>query len=81
MKITVTNKDIKNGRQHHCFECPIALAVRRACQTEVVSVGGFTIKVRGGDWIKIPRLAVNFIGDFDLGKPVQPFSFNLKIKP
>jgi hypothetical protein len=34
VKIDVTQEDIDNGQQFNCLECPVALALARACPLE-----------------------------------------------
>ena len=78
MKIHVTRKHIKQGKRGYISFCPIALALKGYGFKEVM-VDDEMAQVDGKEsWLsKRTRL---FIANFDLGKPVKPFVFNLKIK-
>jgi hypothetical protein len=74
---SVTEQDIQEGKKGHCYKCPIALAVMRAVpEAEVVEVNWFAVyidSVYKFDYSQ-PDLVLKFMEDFDLGKPVFPFS-------
>ncbi len=78
MLIEVTEKDIK--KNSHCsYNCPIAMAIKRAFgNSHVVSVYK-NISI-DGEIYPTPKSAFKFITDFDAGKPVKPFRFRLRIK-
>lgn len=85
MIINVTQEDIENGIRHSCFSCPIALAVKRetGCNCSVESAN-FHLKARifmmGSYEAYFPgKEAEDFINNFDGGKPVKPFSFELDV--
>lgn len=86
MRIEVTQEDIDRGEQKQCTRCPIARAVKRVMPFHDVVVGGGAISYRKvlskwnrGEWgMRECNIRVlQFISDFDAGKPVQPFSFEL----
>lgn len=84
VKIDVTQADIDAGEKGDCGKCPIALAVDRAIPGAInISVGDDMIvfQLSGGyNGVLIgetPKVAVDFIGLFDEGCRVQPFSFDL----
>ena len=78
MKITVTKKDIQNGRRENPWFCPIARAIKRQCKLtgSRVSIGARSAAV---DYVNldIPKSAQKFIDNFDNKKSVKPFSFYL----
>lgn len=79
--VSVTQIDIDSGKQKKCFECPVALAVRRST--------GMRCRVDGSQgmleaelkviYVYFPPYAVDFQNDFDLGGPVTPFSFEIEV--
>lgn len=81
MKIDVTAADIQLGRPRTITLCPVARAIRRATKSRhgLWSVCESFIlcgKIRH----KTPRKVAAFIRRFDNQKPVEPFSFELKVK-
>jgi hypothetical protein len=73
MKIQVTQDDINNGERSSKY-CPIALAIKRACNTENVFVG--IASIRWDEREIIPHYEiVKFIRDFDDGIKVNPCEF------
>lgn len=92
-KINVTNDDIKNGSKGSPQWCPAARAIRRTTGARIVRVVGKSypnaIEFRGPadthtyNIIKEFRISGKldkFINDFDSGKKVTPFSFQLSVK-
>lgn len=85
MKIKVEQKHINAGQRFKCHLCPVALAIQHTTDTsqDEVSVGMTTIqwsdKSKGNYETPTPASARRFISQFDQGKPVKPFSFELKI--
>lgn len=80
--IDVTQKDIDNGRQHHCTGCPISRAMKRATDAPFCSTHKAYLALRNAPGQSIaeartPKVAANFIQMFDdHGKDaVRPFSF------
>lgn len=80
MKIDVVQEDINHGKRENPLACPIALAIGRSIGTVSVEVNTVRSKTH---WVYLPMKAQVFIRDFDAGKLVQPFSFELDdwIKP
>lgn len=77
MKIRVLKSHIKKGIPRQFSSCPVALAVKKAmpgCRR--IEVGYGWISVDGND-IRIPNKVEEFIKNFDKGKKVEPFEFNL----
>lgn len=78
--IDVTQDDIRDGIPFNACHCPIARAVaRRLLPGCHVSVGGF-ISVQSNlnrYAIPLPDGCLTFVRDFDAGKPVQPFAFEM----
>ena len=75
MRIEVTADDIAKGMKSNCYQCPIALAIRRV--TGDVFVGRWIV-VNGKRFDKIKSVS-EFIANFDDGRPVEPFSFHLPL--
>ena len=76
--IEVTAEDIVNGQRSRCYHDPIALAASRALGVRTFT-GVLHIHAVDGrsSWL-LPRIATKFILDFDVGKPVKPFSFTIE---
>lgn len=79
MLVKVTEQDIAKGIAGDCLRDPIALALRR--------ITGLPWRVeqlycypdtKGRRPHQTPRQVNRFIEDFDNGKPVQPFEFELR---
>ena len=80
MRIEVTQEDIDNGEKRKCDTCAVAIAAHRAFKDCIILVDGEQMDViRNGKWkvIDLPDSATRFIEDFDAGRPVQPFSFEV----
>ena len=88
MKVTVTREDIAIGQRDSIVSCPIARALKRSLAKLVTDQGmpPMLIDVRvwatfwyvpGGPRASLPASAQQFINDFDLGRPVTPFSFTI----
>lgn len=85
MKITVnvTQEDIDKGKRGSCADCPIALAAIRALGTDEVRVTSDAIYWMGLSVLRhapIPEAGWMFIGGFDGGEKVHPFSFEIQPK-
>lgn len=78
--ITVTQDDIEKGEATNCHYCPIAIAAKRAFKAYSVSCAVrlliYTDETSYKKY-KLPDEALNFIGDFDNGKGVEPFEFEI----
>ena len=81
--IEVTQEDIKNGVRGDPCNCPTAHAATRATHGTVpLRVGALVIKfgpIGSSVASKLPIEAREFIYDFDWGKPVEPFSFEIEL--
>lgn len=88
MRITVTQEDIDRGVRANPWWCPIAAAIRRTLYPDTVCCGPVRITDKGyvsvtGDIRLHDRLIGaegqigQFLSDFDSGKDVYPFSFEL----
>lgn len=82
-RVDITEGDIKRGIRNSVKYCPIALALT-GLGLEGVNVRGRWAWHRGNDLvtqqINLPRLAVDFINEFDAGHEVKPFSFSAASK-
>jgi hypothetical protein len=82
MKIEVTQQDIDKGLSNNCFLCPIAHAVKRKMNTDCILVYCDRISVMStifsSYFYKLPKKAQTFIKQFDDGKPVKPFTFEIE---
>lgn len=82
-RVTVTAAHIARGEPGVYGSCPIALALSEAINSPAwrarVSVFCDTVAVFGDDvWpAALPPEALDFIGRFDNGETVAPFSFDL----
>lgn len=82
LKIKVLKKDIKEGKPHDPHKCAIALAARRVLKNvDFVSnriYFKFNKKVDFfGKNCAMPGKCMVFIGRFDSGKSVKPFTFTV----
>lgn len=88
--IEVTAEDIRRGVPRDICFCPVAIAGRRA------GLDGCEVKIREILWFKRspkglctwdvasanpPETVTEFVRRFDVGEPVQPFSFTLDADP
>jgi hypothetical protein len=81
MKVEVTEKDIRTGIQADCMECPIALAINRSLGSGHARVRRHRIDMYNPTLkcIPLPSEARAFVLDFDRGKEVLPFSFEIAV--
>ena len=83
MRIRVTQRDINEGVQNNCFQCPVARAVKRVFKaTEVWVREIIIVKKAGPRRIYVtPAEAVDFIERYDSAmlefESPKPFSFTL----
>ena len=85
MRVNVGKRDIQNGVQKHCNECPVALATKRALRVPSVDVTWEWIYTRDAlgriiERYRTPEPVREFIHDFDMDKNhwrVKPFRFLL----
>ncbi len=80
--VEVTAEDIDNGKKALLKECPIARAVGRTMppnksHVSIYSWGIRVYYVNTYEDYSIPRSAEKFIKNFDSGRPVSPFKFEM----
>jgi len=83
--VMVTPEDIANGVRDDAGACPIALALLRIPGIESVEVESSRPTIEAGmpqwDARCVPTQTVDdFIQQFDLEMPVQPFEFDLQLE-
>lgn len=81
MKITVTSKDIEEGRRRDPSECPVARALRRAGISHFGVTGMLVIVQTGRKHIPLvlPATVQEWILDFDWGSAMAPIDFELRL--
>jgi hypothetical protein len=81
--VEVIEEDILGGVPGDRFACPVALALNRKLgPSHSVGAGDiYRVVTAGRDrhLAPIPPTAATFIDDFDAGRPVAPFTFELEI--
>lgn len=80
MLIAVKQKHIDSGSPGKCGRCPIALSLKDA-GLSYVAVGRVSFgygRLIERKRVLLPVAVSQFIGDFDKGYPVVPFSFELE---
>jgi hypothetical protein len=92
MRISVTQDHIKKGRKASCGHCPIALALKDAGLKDI-SVESHHVTIHNGrkyiengkecayHRILVPYEVTHFIYDFDNGRKVETFEFELDYIP
>ena len=70
IKVEVTQEDIEKGKKRDSSCCPVALACKR-----VVNLTWSEVFQRVG--YNYDRIISRWIGKFDRGEKVEPFSFEL----
>ncbi len=75
MIIEVTQDDIDKGEPRACLSCPVTLALNRITGEEC-HVGSY-IRIPNFGTFNYPGQVIEFINNFDMGRPVNPFSFEL----
>lgn len=80
MLVEVTLEDIRLGQKQNCQHCPVARALWRAMPIEgkFIFVGVWNVQLRDKEY-PLPEVVSRFIRDFDSGKNVEPFSFELEL--
>jgi len=76
MIIKVTEDDIKKGVRGSACGCPIALAIKRAADADIVSVYKAECYFKG-EIFELPPEAQYFIRVFDKSLVVSPMEFTL----
>jgi len=83
MKIVVTDGCIESGHRNDPCGCPIAIAARHAgfmlaaVETDAIYLYGWANRQAP---IPLPPEATSFINDYDEGRPVEPFEFELPVE-
>jgi len=83
IEIEVTEQHIEQGEGGNCERCPIALAIHALIPCLALDVNPDVIVLKmneGGPWrtLTTPPAVAEFIGRFDGGYFVKPFSFELE---
>ena len=80
MTVKVSQADINAARSEPCngSSCPIARAFWRL-GFQGVWVCPSCIRMSGGPGPELPKIASCFVRDFDDGRPVAPFSFEVEL--
>ena len=78
MIIKVLKEDIRKGKRQNAQYCPIARAIKRKTKRGDVMVDSRRVMF-GWMTFEMPVRAENFIMNFDAGKPVKPFQFELEV--
>jgi hypothetical protein len=83
VKVNVTQKHIDIGVPKDCKYCPIAFALRdlgfKHFDVGVISINIFESAYGDVKRINLPKNVGSFIQDFDAGREVKPFEFELDI--
>ena len=87
IKINVTQEDIDKGIQGSCVNCPTGLALQRTfpssnyIHVDTVDIE-YGINPESDEFksVETPQEVIDFIDDFDNGKPVKPFFFELELR-
>lgn len=84
--VEVTQRNIEEGIRLSCAGCPVALAMNRATGLEWSISGWQMMAFRKLEKdalqtyaLVTPPIARAFISAFDIGRPVEPFSFDLDL--
>lgn len=76
MRIEVTEADIANGIPSDYCSCPIALAMKRQLGVRWIVTRSAAENEDGGR-VNLPAECGQFICNFDRGKKVEPFAFEI----
>ena len=75
--INVTAEHIARGEPQDCRLCPVALALGDAFpEATYISVTGLYVRMETREH-ELPAEAQRFTWNFDSGRPVEPFAFEL----
>ncbi len=79
LEVTVTKDDVEKGKQHHCIECPIALALKRVTDlTWYVTLERAWTNIDSVYFIaQLPKIAQFFIFTFDAKQDIELITFCL----
>lgn len=76
IEIKITKAHIRDGVPGDKCNCPIALAIKDTLLTENVVVGAHDMYINGRAYV-VDKKDLAFMGRFDTGKRVRPYSFTL----
>lgn len=79
MKIEVTQKHIDYGKRWSTKSCPVALAIAEATGSRVRISPYRNIVHAMRQVLNIPEEATRFMDKFDVGLPVEPMTFELRV--
>lgn len=85
IRVHVTKKHIADGWTYKSTRCPIALALRELFPEERIMVCDHYMRFENDQdpddpiFLRLPVEVHHFIFNFDDGRTVEPFSFNLPI--
>lgn len=81
MTITVTQEDIEYGKRRNCHKCPVAIATKRGFPECNRIEAGISIRIFKGKTtiakFSTRSRVIEFMGLFDCGCVVHPFTFEL----
>ena len=77
MLIKVTQQDIELGMRFSSLRCPVACAIKRAADA-AVAVGATSVIIYD-QRLPLPAVAELAIRDFDAGRVILPFEFELDV--
>lgn len=78
--VDVTQEDIDHGEIGECETCPIARAISRAVgKTALVIADNFCFDHNDMTDYPLPKVASDFVRQFDSGVDVSPFSFPISV--
>lgn len=78
IRVEVTADDILRGRARDCKGCPVARAISRALGV-AASVGSMSFFLGESPCLPLPAPVLEWVGDYDAGRPVAPLSFLLEL--
>ena len=77
IRIQVSGEDIEAGVRNIVSNSPVTIAIKRASRIPGDVIPMWTIVRIGPTWYQISRTAQRAVQQFDSGKKIKPFSFNL----
>ena len=81
MKIHVTKEDIKKGKKGDVSACPVGRALNRykgvECEVGYIQIIVISKDGEAGSIGEISKEVRDFINNFDAGRAVKPFAFDL----
>lgn len=82
-KISVRQPAINNGRRKNCVHCPVAMEIKDQLGAVEVHVHHYHAAIWMPDGfyrVDLPDAASAFVYNYDGGKEVLPFSFELTLE-